>query len=34
MTLRATVKKRLARASGLILLSDFDGTLTPIVERP
>ena len=32
--LRATVRKRLARASGLIFLSDFDGTLTPIVERP
>lgn len=34
MTLRATVKKRLAQGSGLIFLSDFDGTLTPIVERP
>lgn len=34
MTLRAAVKERLARGKGLILLSDLDGTLAPIVDRP
>ena len=34
MTLRGQLKKSLGRNGGLILLSDFDGTLTPIVDRP
>lgn len=34
MTLHRAVKERLVRRRALILLSDFDGTLTPIVERP
>lgn len=34
MTLRAAVAKRLARLEGLIVLSDLDGTLAPIVDRP
>ena len=34
MTLRAAVKARLARQGRLVLLSDLDGTLAPIVNRP
>lgn len=34
MTLRRAVKEHLARRGALILLSDLDGTLTPIVARP
>ena len=34
MTLRAAVAKRLARFEGLVVLSDLDGTLAPIVDRP
>ena len=34
MTLRSVVKKCLLHRGALILLSDFDGTLSPIVGRP
>lgn len=34
MTLRAAVKKGLRRRRTLVLLSDLDGTLTPIRDRP
>lgn len=34
MTLRAVLKEGLQRRRALILLSDFDGTLAPIVDRP
>jgi len=34
LTLRGQLKESLGRNRGLILLSDFDGTLAPIVDRP
>ncbi len=34
MTLRGQLKESLGRNRGLILLSDLDGTLAPIVDRP